>query len=282
MSEHHFETPTSIDLYVELGRGSLRLDATAPGTEAGTTLVEVTGPGADRVVVEQRNLEISVHGPREGLGFDPVPTSVDVVVRLPADSRLVARLGSAVLEVRGSLGSTHVKAGAGDVRLDVLSHSCTVETGSGDVHVTRADGEVRVKSGSGDVTVARASGALAVSTGSGDVRIDRTDAACAVKTGSGDLVIGTAGAGATYATASGDLRIHRADRGRITSSSASGDVAVAVPSGVPVWTDITTVSGRIHSTVPSAGRPGPDQDHLELRTNTVSGDVHLSLHPHQA
>jgi hypothetical protein len=57
---------------------------------------------------------------------------------------------------------------------------------------------------------------------------------------------------------------------------ASGDVTVGVPAGVPVWTDISTVTGAIRSQLPHAGQPAEGADHVEVRAKTVSGDIVLT------
>jgi hypothetical protein len=43
-----------------------------------------------------------------------------------------------------------------------------------------------------------------------------------------------------------------------------------------VWTDITTVTGQIQSSLQGAGQPQEGQDHVEVRAKTVSGDVVLT------
>jgi len=65
-------------------------------------------------------------------------------------------------------------------------------------------------------------------------------------------------------------------RGRVTVKGASSDVSIGVQGGVPVWTDVTTVSGTIRSDLQGAGQPEEGQDHIELRAKTVSGDIVLS------
>ena len=77
-------------------------------------------------------------------------------------------------------------------------------------------------------------------------------------------------------TGSGDLKIGAATRGKVTAKGASGDVMIGIPAGVPVWTDVTTVSGSIHSDLQGAGQPEPGADYVELRAKTVSGDIQLS------
>ncbi|MFA6298233.1 MAG: hypothetical protein WC642_03645, partial [Nocardioides sp.] len=70
--------------------------------------------------------------------------------------------------------------------------------------------------------------------------------------------------------------IDTATRGRFTAKGASGNVRIGIPAGVPVWTDISTVTGRIHSTLQGAGQPEDGADHIEVRAKIVSGDVVLT------
>jgi DUF4097 and DUF4098 domain-containing protein YvlB len=144
------------------------------------------------------------------------------------------------------------------------------------VAIAVANAELRIKSGSGTVRVRHAESAVAVSTGSGDVEIGTANGPAAVKTGSGDLKVVDANTDVSLATGSGDLVVGTARRGRFTMKGASGDVHIGIPAGVPVWTDISTLSGSIRSTLQSAGEPAEGADHVELRAKTVSGDVVLT------
>ena len=76
-------------------------------------------------------------------------------------------------------------------------------------------------------------------------------------------------------TGSGDLEIDVITAGRVQAKGASGGIRVGIPAGVPVWTDVSTVSGRIRSTLEGAGQPEPGADHVEVRAKTVSGDIVL-------
>ena len=51
---------------------------------------------------------------------------------------------------------------------------------------------------------------------------------------------------------------------------------VGIPAGTPVWTDVSTVSGSIRSSLEGAGQPAEGEDHVELRAKTVSGDIVLT------
>lgn len=272
--ERTHPTTGPVDLYVELGEGSVHV--TAAATTSGEARVRVTGDEADQAVVELAEDRVSVVGPRRRAGFLGGDRSLVVEVAVPAGSRVVVRTGSAGLAVDGPVGPTQLRTGSGDVRVEQLPAPATVETGSGRVDVERTGGELRVKSGSGDVRVGTAGAALSVSTGSGAVTVGRNDAPVAAKTGSGDLVVAEAHDDVTLATGSGDLRIGSALRGRVTVKGASGDVRVGVPAGTPVWTDVSSLTGRVGSRLPGTGAPTEGQDHVEVRARTVSGDVLLT------
>ena len=272
MTEHHFETPQPVRLFAEIGKGSVKVVA----TETTSTHVEITGRDADLVDVQQNGQQISVVGPRQRGGFFGTDPGLEVVITLPTGSELAVKTGSADIIVTGTVATSRLKSGSGDVELDAADGPLLVETGSGDIRVEEAHAELRAKSGSGDVLVVDATAALVVSTGSGDVQLWTTRGPAVVKTGSGDVKVGDAADDVSLTTGSGDLVVGTARRGRLTAKGASGDVRVGVPVGVPVWTDISTVSGEIRSNLEGAGRPEDGADHLEVRAKVVSGDIVLT------
>ncbi len=272
MSEHQFETHEPVKLYVELGAGTVAVRA----EETTESRVQVTGRDADRVMVELEGDHLSVIAPKDRAGFLGGDRKLDIEITVPTDSRLQTKTGSADLAARGHFSDTHVKTGSGDVLVDTVTGQCLVETGSGDVQLTTVEQELRIKSGSGDVMIGRAGATVSISTGSGDVKIETADGPTVVKTGSGDFKVTEAQADIAMSTGSGDLVIGTANRGRVTAKGASGDVHVGIPAGVPVWTDVSTVSGRIRSSLTGAGEPEDGADYVELRAKTVSGDIVLT------
>lgn len=269
-AEHTFETSEPVQLFVELGKGVVHVRA----TETSTTEVRVQGREADQVQVEQHGRRITVVAPKQRSLFGG-DASLQVDVTVPQDSDVAVRSGSADVLLDGRVGAGQLKSGSGDVRVASLGGPSVVETGSGDIRVDAAHADLRVKSGSGEITLGRTAASLVVSTGSGDVTVDHAAGPTAVKTGSGDLKVRESTTDVSLATGSGDLTIGSAQRGKVTVKGASGDVRVGVPEGVPVWTDISTVSGQIRSTIGGAGEPTEGQPYVELRAKTVSGDVVL-------
>jgi DUF4097 and DUF4098 domain-containing protein YvlB len=272
MTQYQFETHEPVDLYVEIGKG--RVDITA--TDTTESHVEVSGRDADQVDVRQSGKQVTVVAPHQRSGFFGGDGRLDVTITIPLNSDVVVKTGSADIAVTGTVGTSKLKTGSGDVRTDNLGGPALVETGSGDVDIQVAHAELRVKSGSGQVRVRHAESAVAASTGSGDVEIGTSNGPAAVKTGSGDLKVVEANTDVSLATGSGDLVVGTARRGRFTMKGASGDVHIGIPAGLPVWTDISTLSGSIRSNLESAGEPAEGADHVELRAKTVSGDIVLT------
>ncbi|QBR93161.1 DUF4097 family beta strand repeat-containing protein [Nocardioides euryhalodurans] len=254
MTEHHFQTPEPVRLAVENGSGHVHVTA-ADTTESH---VSISGRHAEEVEVVQDGRTIRVTPPHRRTGFFSGDDGLDMTITVPAGSEVAVKTGSADVELHGPVGTTQVK------------------TGSGDVDVEHAAGDLQVKCGSGDVRLGQTDGSIAVSTGSGDVEVSRNLGPAVVKTGSGDVRFREATTEVSVMTGSGDLMIDTARHGRFHAKGASGSVHVGIPAGVPVWTDISTVSGRIHSDVEGAGEPVEGAEHIELRASTVSGDVVLT------
>jgi DUF4097 and DUF4098 domain-containing protein YvlB len=270
-----FSTPDPVSLYVELRSGDLVVTA----RDTDETVVDVTGRDAD----DPRTISVEQHGDkvtvvalagRHGF-FGSSQESLSVHITVPTDTRITSKLGSADLRVEGRIGDSLLRTGSGEIRVDELGGETIVETGSGDVWVQTAAGALRVKCGSGDVYVDRLDGPADISTGSGDVTVDVATAPVKVKSGSGSTRVRDAAQDLALNTASGDLVVDRIDKGQIVAKNVSGDIRVGVPAGVPVWTDITSMTGAVRSNLAGAGEPSEGQDYVQLRAKTVSGDIYL-------
>ena len=266
-----FDTPEPTSLYVEFGSGRLTVHA----AETPTTEVEVEGRRAEDVTVEQQGDQIVVIAARRS-GFLPFDSDLAVTVSLPLDSELSTKLGSADVQASGRLGVVRIKCGSGDVSLDETVQDVVVQTGSGDVRLDTARGDLRVRTGSGGVQLGRVTASTVVVSGSGRITIDAAAGETVAKSGSGDVRIGSTDHHVSMTSGSGDLEVVAISRGSIKAKTASGDVTVGVEAGVPVWTDISTVTGDVSSNLEGAGRPEEGQAHVEIRATSVSGDVVLT------
>jgi DUF4097 and DUF4098 domain-containing protein YvlB len=243
-----------------------------------TTVVSVrtSGDAADDITVEQRGAEIVIRGrPTIGSAFGG-RSDLRIDVTLPVGSTLAGRLGSADLIATGHLGAARIRSASGSVRVADVDADTVIETGSGDVAVGSAGAELRARAGSGDIEIGWVTGALAVIAGSGDVRIGVAKATASVKSGTGDIELAEAHGDVTAGSGSGSVTVHQLRRGTLRATTASGDIVVGVPAGVPVWTDVRSVTGDVESDLEGAGRPAAGQDHLEIHATSVTGDVRLS------
>jgi DUF4097 and DUF4098 domain-containing protein YvlB len=267
-----FETPEPIALYVEIGKGQVRIHA----RDTQQTVVEIDGQNADDVEVTFSDNELRVVAPKDGSGWFGRDRDLDVDVELPTGSDLAVKTGSADIEIDGQVNDARLKSGSGDITCDTFAGTARIDTGSGDIEISEAHAELMAKSGSGDISVGTCLGELNVSTGSGDVEVGTANARSVVKTGSGDLKVVTANSDVSLSTGSGDMEIGSVRRGRVNVKGASSDVRIGIPAGTPVWADINTVTGSVHSDIESVGAPQEGQEHVELQARTVSGDIVLS------
>lgn len=271
VSTSQFEPVGPLRLYVENGKGTVEVTA----HESTGATVDIAGPDADDVRVELDDDELVVIVPQQRGGFFSGDRRLDIVIAVPERSELTAKLGSADLTGHGELGAASIRSGSGDVVLERLAGAALLETGSGTIRIRHAEEPLRIKSGSGDVSVSHCGAEVSISTGSGDVELGDCHGNTSVKTGSGDLKVGHAHASVGLSTGSGDLVIDQVTAGRIQLKGASGDLRVGIPAGIPVWTDVSTISGHVHSTLEGAGQPAEGADFVEVRAKTVSGDIDL-------
>jgi DUF4097 and DUF4098 domain-containing protein YvlB len=267
--KNKFPTPNPIQLYVELGSG--QLDTISADTDE--TVLEIVGPRAEDFVVGFTGNQLAVVAPRGR--FFGHGDSHQIRITVPHGSDLSTKTGSADTTTTGPLGTIKLKTGSGDVEVDRADGPVVIESGSGDIKIHELGAAVRIKSGSGDIDLGEVHGTTGISTGSGDVVLGSVHDSVVIKTGSGDLQVNRAESDVSLSTASGDLTIAQARRGKVTAKNVSGDVRVGIPTGTPVWTDISTVTGSVANRLDSVGKPADGQDFVELRASTVSGDVHL-------
>ena len=275
---YEFHTPEPVRLRIEFGAGDIDVAA----TDTDHTTVEVTARREDEgsreavaeTRVEQRGSDIVVEAPRRSAFFRRGP-QLQLRVRVPSDSGLEAKIESADLAVAGRLTDASVKTGSGDVRLDTVTGDTTVQSGSGDVEIQSAGTTTRLQSGSGDVRLRHADGGVNASSGSGDITIDQVAGALQANSGSGDVRVGSAGGGVSVNTASGDQHIGRVARGRVRSNAASGDIHIGIAEGTAAWLSVNSLSGSVRSELDGAVPPEDGEPTVEIRVNTVSGDIEL-------
>jgi DUF4097 and DUF4098 domain-containing protein YvlB len=276
MRTETFQTQSPVRLDVRLGSGEIRLEA-SPTSETTVTLEPLRDNDASVAAVEEARVEqrgdeilVDVRGPRRLLrGAD-----VLVEIRCPDESSVRAKSGSADVEGHGRFGSVEVETGSGDVQFSEVSGDAEVNAASGDVQFARVGGRGRINTASGDVQLGSVGGEAKINSASGDVQIREAANRLEVNTASGDVNVREASSSASVNSASGDQTIGSVAEGKVDLKSASGDLRVGIREGSTLWVDARSRSGEVRSELPVSDLPPEgDAPHVELRANSMSGDI---------
>lgn len=277
-----FDTPEPISVTVEFGVGDLRVAA----TDRTDTVVEVraTDPTkkSDVAAAEQTHVEYAnggllvkapkgwrVIGPRKGSG------SVDIVIEVPAGSRLRGSAGLGTLHGAGRLGECHYDAGLGDVQIAEAS-AVELKTGLGDITVDRVAGHADIRTGSGAVRIGTIAGTGVIRNSNGDTWIGEITDDLRVSSANGRIVVDRAGATVTAKTANGDIRVGEVARGVTLAHTAAGKVDIGVKDGVAAWLDLNTTFGAVVNGLDASSKPDPGADAVEIRARTSFGDITIT------
>jgi DUF4097 and DUF4098 domain-containing protein YvlB len=222
--------------------------------------VELRGGGRPRLVVdvpEKRKPRLTIEHGERSFGFFSRTPSFAVRITAPHGADASVRTKSAELASRGRLGALDVKSASGDVEVREVDGRTVIQTASGDVELGRSGGALELNTVSGDARVGHAENEARLNTVSGDVDVRRVDGLVELN------------------TVSGDQRIVATGGGSISTQSVSGDVDIGIVTGVDVWLDVRSMSGDTTSDLEASDGPPGDGRSIELRANTVSGDVRI-------
>jgi hypothetical protein len=201
---------------------------------------------------------------------------LDLVVVVPARSRVVVHDGSGAIAVAGALARIEARAGAGDVVLERgAEEESRLATGAGDIVVGPAAGDVHATTGSGDVTLAPVDGSAAVTTGTGDVVLAPVGGRIAVTTGTGDVDLAELGGEAAITTGVGDIQVRRARSGHLHARSGLGSVTVRVLPGTAARVDLATGLGDRDVRLTPADGAGEAERTLVIEGRTAKGDLRV-------
>jgi hypothetical protein len=280
MRTETFTTPGSLRLDLRLGAGEIRLASGADG-ETTVTLEPLRDNGDSVAAVEDARVELRERGDGHELLVDVRgrrfrSAEVLIEIRCPDGADVKAKTGSAGVEGNGRFGSVEVQSGSGDVQFGELAGDARADIASGDVQLGQVGGGLRVNTASGDVQVGSVGGASKVNSASGDVQLGEAAGALEVNSASGDVQVREAGSSVSVNTASGGQTIGSVSQGKVSLKSASGDLKIGIREGSTLWVDARSRSGDVRSELPVSGEPTEGEaPHVELRANTMSGDIEV-------
>jgi DUF4097 and DUF4098 domain-containing protein YvlB len=282
-----FHTPSPVRLDVRLGAGEVSLE-TAHVEETTVVLEPLRNNEASTEAVQTARVEL-----RNGGGAPEVVIDVrgrskffrgaEVLVRVtcPVESSADVKTGSADVEGRGLFKTIDIESGSGDVQFADVSGDAKVSAASGDVQVRLIGGEGNVNTASGDIQLGTIGADGKVNSASGDVLIRTAGGRLEANTASGDVLIKEALSDVSINTASGDQQIGSVFHDSVNLKSASGDIRVGIKEGSKLFVDARSRSGEVSSELAVSDTPlEGDAPLIELRANTMSGDITIVRAPH--
>lgn len=252
--------PAAADGVVEIENvaGSIRVEG---WTRNEVSMNARLGRGIERVDFEGdgSSTRIRVVYPRRGNS-----EGAELVVRVPADSRVKIQGVSADVVVENLRGPVDAQSVSGEVLVSGPTNTVRAQSVSGDVRVNSSTTDVRAQSVSGSIRLASASGFIEAETTSGDVVVEGRDASSvSVQSVSGRVSY----RGSLHPTAS------------VNIESFSGTVDFTVPAGTEGNFEAKTFSGDIDNAFngerPRTERRGPGSE-LEFSTGDRGAQIELS------
>jgi len=237
--------------------------------------VEVTGElgkGTEKLefAVADKVTRIKVIMP--GKSYDVEET--DLVIHVPAASRLSVNTVSADIEVQGLLGAQRLQSVSADIRTAAAGEDVECKSVSGDIAVNGSfkKGLLTITTVSGDATALRVAGEVNANTVSGDVTLGLGETSRSrVRSTSGDLTLAA---------------LLAAD-GKLDAESISGDVRLELVGAVNAEFDISSFNGEIRNCFGpkavsvSEYAPGKElrfregQGSAQVRIKTMNGDINV-------
>ena len=201
--------------------------------------------------------------------------SADMVIRIPANTRVSVNSVSADIDVQGTEGKQRLESVSGDIESQLNAHEATFRSVSGEIEVEATKNSVErvsAHSVSGDIELSNVGGEIRVNTVSGDIT---------VTAGSFRRLDGE--------TVSGDLEItgNFERGGEIEFESVNGELYLEVPSLYDTEFDLESFNGSISPIFNHRARrtsryaPGRElrltegDGSSQIRIETLNGDIEI-------
>ena len=228
--------------------------------------VEVTGElgvGAEKLefAVADKVTRIKVIRPSKTSNVE----DTDLVVRVPAASRLSVNTVSADIEVQGLLGAQRLQSVSAEISTAAAGEDVECKSVSGDVTVNGSfkKGLLTITTVSGDATALRVAGEVNANTVSGDITLGLGETnRSRVRSTSGDLTMAA---------------LLAAD-GKLDAESISGDVRLELVGAVDAEFDLSSFNGEIRNCFgPKAVSTSEYAPGKELRFREGQGSAHVRI-----
>jgi hypothetical protein len=277
-----FETPQPTPVTIEIAVGSVHLIA----SDRFETTVTVNPTdrtrrddieAAEKTTVDMINGGILVKGPKSRGRMNLIGPgkagSVDVTVELPSGSSFRGDAGMGDFRADGRLGDTHIRSGAGDMRLDDTG-DVDVACGAGRFTINKVAGKAKVVT-AGEIQIGSIEGDAEIKNNTGKTWIGEVAGTARVKAAAGNITVDRAHGSITAKTATGDVEFGEVGSGSVVLETAAGGLDIGVREGVAAWLDAKTSFGRVLNTIGEATSPEAAEGTVEIRARTAFGDISI-------
>jgi DUF4097 and DUF4098 domain-containing protein YvlB len=225
-------------------------------------------------------IEVKIDSNRNGwFGSDE---GSDLIIYLPASSRMEFSGVSTDVEARGLDKSIEVSVVSGDVDMVGGPSRVSVQTVSGDLFLKDSTGRVKVATVSGDIVSSSVTGEARYTSVSGDIVVEGGGEEVLVETVSGDIEV-VNGSVKTLGghSVSGDITVNTRllDEGSIEFANISGNIELQLEGDISARFDLETGSGSIRNKLskeqPAISRYMGDES-LQFTVGEGEGQVILS------
>jgi hypothetical protein len=287
---HTYDTPTPIDLTINLQVGSIEVIA----SDRTDTIVTVSAgnpeKSSDRRSAEERTTvdfdgrRLTLTGPRPRTSWVG-PTrgdSVDVKVELPTGSRFTGEIGVGSLRTVGRLGTTRIKSAHGAVDVDT-SGGLWLSSTRGPVTVAVAEGGTEITSDFGQIRLGTVTGDAILRTTHGGIHVDESGGDLDARLSYGNLEITKALASVTASTGWGSIQLGEVSRGVIQIESGLGatigarpsaPVTIGVRPGVPARLDLESTGGHVRNELADDRASAPSAQTVTIGVRS-RGDINI-------
>lgn len=275
-----FTTPGPIDLAITLPVGAIDIVASDRSDTVVTVSPTTPDKPADRRGAEQTSVELdgdrlTIRGPRARLSFIGPSESVDVRVELPSGSRVTAELSVGRVRALGRLGATRVKASTGGVEVESVG-DLWVKAGHGNVDVDIADGTAEIVADHGRIRIGRVAADAILKASHGSIQVGESGGDVEANLAYGDLDVENARGSVGAKTAYGSVRLGAVSSGSVNVESGYGPVSVGVLPGVAAWLDLSSTEGRVRNDLDGDGAPAAGSPTVAVRARTRFGDITIT------
>ena len=192
-----FTVTTAPDVEIDNGTGNVTVRTGAVNSVQVSAQIEAFALSPELVVERiEKNPPLLQSGNRIQIGRgrsydDPFrQVSIRYTVTVPANTRLVSKVGTGDQEISGIQGSLKAESGTGNLRVFDCTNEARISAGTGSIDAEHLDGIIALETGTGDIHLQTAKATRAeASTGTGSIALDSIEGPLTAHTGTGDISV---------------------------------------------------------------------------------------------